>query len=65
MRFPFLTELQSTEEESQDESLVESGPIRGKKALLVPQRSHCPYVGFVFLPTAVNNGLFYTMAETG
>uniref|UniRef100_A0A665VIQ9 Centrosomal protein kizuna n=1 Tax=Echeneis naucrates TaxID=173247 RepID=A0A665VIQ9_ECHNA len=41
---PFLTELQSTEEDSQDESPVESVPIRGKKASLVPQHSHCPYV---------------------
>lgn len=44
---------------------MESGPIRGKKALLVPQHSHCPYVVVCFLPTAVNNGLFYTMAEAG
>uniref|UniRef100_A0A3Q0S237 Centrosomal protein kizuna n=1 Tax=Amphilophus citrinellus TaxID=61819 RepID=A0A3Q0S237_AMPCI len=49
---PFLTELQSTEEDSQDESPVESGPIRGKKALPVPQHSHCPYVVVCFLPTA-------------
>ena len=55
---PFLTELQSAEEDSQDESPVESVPIRGKKALLVPQHSHCPYVVVCFLPTAVNNGLF-------
>uniref|UniRef100_A0A8C2XG58 Centrosomal protein kizuna n=1 Tax=Cyclopterus lumpus TaxID=8103 RepID=A0A8C2XG58_CYCLU len=41
---PFLTELQSTEEDSQDESPVESVPIRGKKASPVPQHSHCPYV---------------------
>lgn len=62
---PFLTELQSTEEDSQDESPVESVPIRGKKASLVPQHSHCPYVVVCFLPTAVNNGLFYAMAEAG
>uniref|UniRef100_A0A8D0AP91 Centrosomal protein kizuna n=1 Tax=Sander lucioperca TaxID=283035 RepID=A0A8D0AP91_SANLU len=41
---PFLTELQSTEEDSQDESPVESVPIRGKKASPVPQHSHCHYV---------------------
>uniref|UniRef100_A0A669EQK2 Centrosomal protein kizuna n=1 Tax=Oreochromis niloticus TaxID=8128 RepID=A0A669EQK2_ORENI len=45
---PFLTELQSAEEDSQDESPVESGPIRGKKALPVPQHSHCPYVVVYF-----------------
>lgn len=56
---PFLTELQSAEEDSQDESPAESVPIRGKKASLVPLYSHCPYVVVCFLPTAVNNGLFF------
>uniref|UniRef100_A0A3Q3VVD7 Centrosomal protein kizuna n=1 Tax=Mola mola TaxID=94237 RepID=A0A3Q3VVD7_MOLML len=56
---PFLTELQSIEEDSQDESPVESVPIRGKKASLVPLHSHCPYVVVCFLPAAVNNGLFF------
>uniref|UniRef100_A0A3B4AAJ9 Centrosomal protein kizuna n=1 Tax=Periophthalmus magnuspinnatus TaxID=409849 RepID=A0A3B4AAJ9_9GOBI len=40
----FLTELQSSEEDGQDESPVESVPIRGKKALPMPQHSHCSYV---------------------
>lgn len=44
---------------------MESVPIRGKKASPVPPHSHCPYVVVCFLPTAVNNGLFYTMAEAG
>lgn len=61
----FLTELQSSEEDSQDESPVESVPIRGKKASPMPQHSHCSYVVACFLPTAVNNGLFYAMAEPG
>lgn len=63
--FPFLTELQSSEEDSQDESPVESVPIRGKKASLVPLHSHCPYVVVCFLPTALNNGLFCATAEAG
>lgn len=62
---PFLTELQSPEEDSQDESPVESVPIRGKKALLVSQHSHHPRVVVCFLPTAVNNGLFYATVEAG
>lgn len=65
MSFPFLTELQSSEEDSRDESPEESVPIRGKKASLVPLRSHCPYVVVCFLPTAVNNGLFCATAEAG
>lgn len=65
MSFPFLTELQSSEEDSQDESPVESVPIRGKKASLVPLHSRCPYVVVCFLPTAVNNGLFCATAEAG
>lgn len=62
---PFLTELQSSEEDSQDESPVESVPIRGKKASLVPLHSHCPCVVVCFPPTAVNNGHFCAMAEAG
>lgn len=62
---PFLTELQSSEEDNRDESPVESVPIRGKKASPVSQHSYCPYVVVCFLPTALNNGLFYVMAEAG
>lgn len=62
---PFLTELQSPEEDSQDESPMERIPIRGKKAAPEPRHSHYPCVVVCFLPTAVNNGLFYTTVEAG
>lgn len=42
---------------------MESVPIRGKKASLVPLHSHCPYVVACFPPTAVNNGHFCAAME--